>query len=263
MMRQRFLSFLGATRDPPPAAPKERSRDLAALFGSRSILSSGTNIGPHVVVEAHGVGPVEMHFTQYTVICTQPGAHQWWVTFHRYSEFAAFRKQCSRMLKSAKKSKYAGKMNQFLEILEMIGMTPFPKKHLVMDDQFILQERKEGLAVYIQQVLTGFDDVVRLLQFLGKEERQVVEEWVAYVMKFLSMPPRVRHSRRRHTTLSTADAICSICLGKIDQGEGEKSSSIFETKCHHQYHRKCIVPWLEKTQTCPMCRHRVMSGRWF
>ncbi|KAJ0989549.1 hypothetical protein J5N97_007905 [Dioscorea zingiberensis] len=27
--------------------------------------------------------------------------------------------------------------------------------------------------------------------------------------------------------------------------------------CHHRFHPKCIVTWLEDTDSCPLCRHRL------
>ncbi len=40
---------------------------------------------------------------------------------------------------------------------------------------------------------------------------------------------------------------CGICLEKCK----EKSVGLI---CFHWFHKKCVVPWLEVTNTCPMCR---------
>jgi hypothetical protein len=40
---------------------------------------------------------------------------------------------------------------------------------------------------------------------------------------------------------------CSICLEDINNDK-------YETKCHHNYHKKCIESWLMTNNTCPLCR---------
>ena len=27
--------------------------------------------------------------------------------------------------------------------------------------------------------------------------------------------------------------------------------------CTHQFHNECLIPWLEKHNTCPTCRHEL------
>ena len=259
-MRQRFLSFLASTEP----APKPRGSHLRPP--SASLAASATMSRNQVVIKATPVGPAEAHYTQYTIICSQPGSHQWWVAFRRYSEFVTFRKQCSKALKGIQKSDHAQALAPFMDSLVALGRCPFPPKHFIVDDAVILAERKAGLAIFVEHVLSSYDDARRLMTMLGVAQRVLVEAWLRLATTFLVVPPDARTSRRRHTTLCAADAVCSICLGSIDdKGDDDRRSAgaVFETKCHHHYHRKCILPWLEKTQTCPMCRHRVVSGRWY
>tara|TARA_B100001057_G_C22221731_1_gene708527 strand:+ start:224 stop:559 length:336 start_codon:yes stop_codon:yes gene_type:complete len=42
---------------------------------------------------------------------------------------------------------------------------------------------------------------------------------------------------------------CSICCGEISSTQGR-----YITKCNHEYHLECILPWFMKTTTCPLCR---------
>ncbi|KAH7529546.1 hypothetical protein ACOSP7_010471 [Xanthoceras sorbifolium] len=42
---------------------------------------------------------------------------------------------------------------------------------------------------------------------------------------------------------------CSICLEKLSVGQKGGRLS-----CTHVFHKKCIVPWLEKSSSCPLCR---------
>jgi|TARA_Y100000389_G_scaffold180930_1_gene196138 hypothetical protein len=42
---------------------------------------------------------------------------------------------------------------------------------------------------------------------------------------------------------------CSICLDEIHENERYEL-----LRCSHVYHKKCILQWLEKSNTCPECR---------
>ena len=41
---------------------------------------------------------------------------------------------------------------------------------------------------------------------------------------------------------------CSICYEKINK------TNIYESKCNHSFHVNCIEKWLERYNTCPLCR---------
>lgn len=45
--------------------------------------------------------------------------------------------------------------------------------------------------------------------------------------------------------------ICSICL---DDDEPLKDENAELTRCAHRYHKACLDTWLEKNDTCPLCR---------
>lgn len=41
---------------------------------------------------------------------------------------------------------------------------------------------------------------------------------------------------------------CSICYGKINK------TNYYESECNHIFHSSCIDTWLERNNTCPLCR---------
>ncbi|XP_068082728.1 E3 ubiquitin-protein ligase RNF181 [Anabrus simplex] len=45
---------------------------------------------------------------------------------------------------------------------------------------------------------------------------------------------------------------CPVCLK--DHEVGEKLKVL---PCEHEFHAECILMWLEKTNTCPLCRHEL------
>ena len=44
---------------------------------------------------------------------------------------------------------------------------------------------------------------------------------------------------------------CCVCLEEMKVGE-----EIVRLKCGHHFHKKCILPWLKKNNSCPICRVR-------
>lgn len=53
------------------------------------------------------------------------------------------------------------------------------------------------------------------------------------------------------------DTKCAICLELISR---EDQSELW---CRHRYHRACIDAWLKQQATCPYCRCRVISRKYF
>ncbi|XP_043265146.1 E3 ubiquitin-protein ligase RNF181-like isoform X2 [Colletes gigas] len=45
---------------------------------------------------------------------------------------------------------------------------------------------------------------------------------------------------------------CPVCLKDLEVGISAKCMP-----CKHVFHKECIIPWLEKTNSCPLCRHEL------
>nr|CAD7568477.1 unnamed protein product [Timema californicum] len=52
--------------------------------------------------------------------------------------------------------------------------------------------------------------------------------------------------------ISSSDDKCPVCLKIHSLGEVVKV-----LPCNHSFHSACILPWLEKTNSCPLCRHQL------
>jgi hypothetical protein len=46
---------------------------------------------------------------------------------------------------------------------------------------------------------------------------------------------------------------CSICLEDYKNKE-----KYFHLECNHKYHEKCLKLWLNKNNTCPICRYDIL-----
>ncbi|KAK0587295.1 hypothetical protein LWI29_020675 [Acer saccharum] len=47
---------------------------------------------------------------------------------------------------------------------------------------------------------------------------------------------------------------CMICLEEFSAG-----SEATRTPCRHVYHHQCIAEWLEKSDSCPLCRCNLLD----
>ena len=45
---------------------------------------------------------------------------------------------------------------------------------------------------------------------------------------------------------------CQVCF---DQFKDE--DKLYKLPCKHLFHTECILPWLDKHNTCPSCRHEL------
>ncbi|NWR37137.1 PJA2 ligase, partial [Tachuris rubrigastra] len=52
------------------------------------------------------------------------------------------------------------------------------------------------------------------------------------------------------TLITGQDQICTICCSEYMRGE-----FVAELPCHHLFHKPCVTTWLQRSGTCPVCRH--------
>ena len=49
------------------------------------------------------------------------------------------------------------------------------------------------------------------------------------------------------------DLICPICLDN-------KNLNVVIDKCEHWFHYECLVNWLKKSNSCPLCRQQIFDN---
>ncbi|CAK8695452.1 E3 ubiquitin-protein ligase RNF181-like [Clavelina lepadiformis] len=53
---------------------------------------------------------------------------------------------------------------------------------------------------------------------------------------------------------SKKDAQCPVCLAQFDNDD-----VIITMPCEHYFHMDCLLPWLQKTNSCPLCRFELVT----
>lgn len=70
--------------------------------------------------------------------------------------------------------------------------------------------------------------------------------------KVIKELPIIKYTKTRATLIENCDVNdckCTICLDSFKTNE-----EVCVLYCNHMFHKKCIMPWLKKHNTCPICR---------
>ncbi|XP_072924255.1 E3 ubiquitin-protein ligase Praja-2 isoform X1 [Hemitrygon akajei] len=126
----------------------------------------------------------------------------------------------------------------------------------------LLDELGEGLTA---QAISSVNP--QLLSFMALEERlaQAMEAALAHLESLAidgeQAPPPASNETieclpqvpitEEHNGLEQS---CAICCS-----EYVKEDLVTELPCHHIFHRPCVTLWLQKSGTCPVCRHILTS----
>ena len=52
----------------------------------------------------------------------------------------------------------------------------------------------------------------------------------------------------------SSNEVCPVCLDEFRSGE-----KIAQCPCKHVFHCKCLLQWLQESNTCPMCKQKVKT----
>mmetsp|Transcript_15463 Transcript_15463/g.40007 ORF Transcript_15463/g.40007 Transcript_15463/m.40007 type:complete len:170 (-) Transcript_15463:506-1015(-) len=84
----------------------------------------------------------------------------------------------------------------------------------------------------------------------GEAAAAAADKAVATSTKFLEELPEYEPSPE-----DLAEELkCPVCLQCVAEGD-----TMHVLPCAHAFHPECVVPWLKKHNTCPVCRHELPS----
>ncbi|XP_013383970.1 E3 ubiquitin-protein ligase RNF181-like [Lingula anatina] len=94
--------------------------------------------------------------------------------------------------------------------------------------------------------------LARLLMDMG-----LTEEFESLFQQERTAPPASKKAVEGLPTCyvkvdEAGDLKCPICLVPYDEAEATK-----QLPCQHKFHPECILPWLQKTNSCPVCRYEL------
>jgi hypothetical protein len=186
-------------------------------------------------------------YTVYTaVLMSETG---WWLVSKRFSEYFSFRKVLSKILHKWRDQLYFLPLRAFLC---PIISTKFPRRRLHFEDDEVVHERCEGLAVFLAQILVLRKRVNA--PFIDKNCEKLRLELSGIVEEFLAEPSLATFN---DTQAEFKDERCPICW----KSYVEDDAKVFEFQCRHIFHQQCAIEWLERSITCPLCRQKSISGR--
>ncbi|NWQ71200.1 PJA2 ligase, partial [Neopipo cinnamomea] len=98
----------------------------------------------------------------------------------------------------------------------------------------------------------------QLLTFVALEGRLEAVEAALAQLESLAVDVEQTHPPATKETIDCLpvvlitgqDQSCTICCSEYVRGE-----FVAELPCHHLFHKPCVTPWLQRSGTCPVCRH--------
>jgi E3 ubiquitin-protein ligase RNF181 len=108
-----------------------------------------------------------------------------------------------------------------------------------IEDESVGAHQLMLMVRYLQQ--SGFDELLNM----GIDQDQLPPPASKELIK--NLPSK---------TVTEDDEKCAICLVPNENLNGQK---FLKLPCNHEFHDSCILPWLEKTNSCPMCRQEMKT----
>ncbi|KAJ9071761.1 hypothetical protein DSO57_1033816 [Entomophthora muscae] len=104
----------------------------------------------------------------------------------------------------------------------------------------------DGVGVGLVAIPLGEEQLTELMTRLAEaQSQQEAQKAHPASKKIISGLPH------RHVTLENVpDQQCIVCLE-----DWEADQEALEMPCGHIYHNDCLLPWLERANTCPCCRY--------
>ncbi|KAF4686611.1 hypothetical protein FOZ60_005039 [Perkinsus olseni] len=126
---------------------------------------------------------------------------------------------------------------------------------------------------FVEAARVPADDLIQTLMMLAGAERSQTEQssnamnrrqqdeshpatCKAFIERLPVAPKRVKTEMKADDLIESSVEECSICTLEFEKEEAEDSDCT-SLPCGHFFHRDCLVPWLEKSDSCPVCRYKL------
>ncbi|CAK4081611.1 unnamed protein product [Aphanomyces euteiches] len=215
-------------------------------------------------------------FTVYTIVVSCVATKTWWIIQKRYSQFYELYQQ---LRKVEKKTKGKTALNELHELLQPLFRLQFPKKSLRLDTDEMMLQRKKAFNALTRALMQMRSAIVcaRMCQ-CNAELSNELKYLLSSLDEFLTVPDRQREEETRHAAqwLSSSDDSspsedciahhldddsCPICLCELkDANDSWMGETVLELDCKHSFHEGCVIQWLERHVSCPICRQQVTGG---
>lgn len=95
------------------------------------------------------------------------------------------------------------------------------------------------------------DDLFEMIRRMSEQEAQQRQRSKAAKKSAVEKLPNIKIEEKHCKKLAgrMEPPCCTVCMEFIDLG----TKGMF-MPCGHIYHPDCLKPWLEKNNTCPVCR---------
>ncbi|OQR92336.1 hypothetical protein ACHHYP_03824 [Achlya hypogyna] len=222
----------------------------------------------HVALTAH-VSRVSLRgtaaYTCYHYTISSPTTR--WTIDRRYSECHRFKTTLLRAMRRVP-------ANLAVHLAPLMALD-FPKKHLFADHaKRIVVERKLKLKLFLYSCLEVRSNLYLHAVIYEQNADLVLKsrcvELIELLDAFLEIPPVAKEDQRKKSTTLLMllqqdprassmsswrpsfldDGDCSICLCDLELDDGNAVT----LRCGHVFHRECVLPWLARDYSCPLCR---------
>ncbi|CDW90398.1 heavy metal transport detoxification-containing protein [Stylonychia lemnae] len=161
-------------------------------------------------------------------------------------------------------NQFSGTQRQLIALIIWINVAQFSNQAFALFNSLILM----AFYLLLQQVKLTYQ-LFRMCGFYGPEdtyvedEESIQENSVEDIFRF--MDQRIDELKFRYKDLKRRfdrkkkpiSLVCIICFDDF-----QPLSEVIQLQCNtnHIYHKKCLVDWLQKNKSCPLCRKQIFHS---
>ncbi|XP_057814595.2 probable E3 ubiquitin-protein ligase RHC1A [Cryptomeria japonica] len=136
----------------------------------------------------------------------------------------------------------------YLQDFHDISIVPFLQQIHQIENQINGLPDRDYFLEPIVTAFNSFRDLAQQLERIIRESREAPTDREA-VERLSQIIIAANHFN--------AEAVCPICTEPFQLGDDAR-----QMPCHeaHIFHARCLLPWLERRNSCPICRARLLTS---